>query len=135
MKKYPDFHRVPEYDYEATDELAFGIDDQITGGIRRKRGDGSKGRLEDRLGEFIHVLDEELQAEGERLRHAAEFQKRWQEEARQRQEAEQRRQEEEKRIKELHAMVDAWNQSQRIRAFLSLYLTWPGVTCSAGDRR
>jgi hypothetical protein len=64
-------------------------------------------------------LDEELQIEKERQRQIAERQRQWCEEARLRQEDEQRRQEEEKRVKQLQAMVNAWHQSERIRAFLA----------------
>lgn len=120
MKKYPAFHGVPEKGSKLSGELLLGLDDQYTSGIRRPRADGAKGKLEDRLGDFICVIDEEYENELVKMKERQEWQRQYEEEQRQREEAERRRQEEAKKIAELEAMTEHWHKAERIRRFLSI---------------
>ena len=78
-----------------------------------------KGKLEDRLGAFICVIEEEYASELVKIKERQEWQRHYQEQQRQREEAERRRQEEEKKIANLAEMTERWAKAERIRRFLA----------------
>lgn len=120
MKKYPTFHGVPGKDTKLSGELLLGLDDQYSSSIRRARADGAKGKLEERLGDFICVVDEEYASELIKIKERQEWHRQYEEQKRQREEAERRRQEEANKIAELEEMTERWHKANRIRRFLSV---------------
>jgi hypothetical protein len=119
MKRYPAFHDVPDKDWKLSGELFLAINDEYGAGMRRPRGDGAKGKLEDRVGDFISVIDEEYASEIVKEKERAEWHRKFQEEQRRREEVERRRKAEEKRIADLEGMAERWHKAERIRRFIA----------------
>ena len=108
-----------EYEFSPSGNFVFTILEYCGEGIRKVWSDGKRQRLENCLSSIIAGLG--AAAEGEkalRLRREQRERER-QEEERRRWEEEERRRKEEEKIKHLEKLVGNWNQSRRIREFLS----------------
>ena len=108
-----------EYEFYPSGNFVFTILGYYGEGLRKVWSDGKRQRLENCLNSMIAGL--RAAAEGEkalRLRREQREQER-QEEERRRWEEEERRRKEEEKIKHLEKLVGNWNQSRRIREFLS----------------
>jgi hypothetical protein len=108
-----------EYQFYPSGNFVFTILEYCGQGVRKVWSDGKRQRLENCLNSIIAGL--RAAAEGEKaLRLRREQREReWQEEQRRRLEEEERQRKEEEKIKHLEKLVANWNQSQRIREFLS----------------
>ena len=117
-KDWPWQYRSPVYKHTPTGRLVLRASTCAGYGARRRWADGKNRSVEDHLPAFIAALH--------RFAEELKVRRREQEERRRRQEewergrAEKRRltREEEERLKGLLADVDAWNQSQRVRAYI-----------------
>jgi len=108
-----------EYEFYPSGNFVFTILGYYGEGLRKVWSDGKRQRLENCLNSIIAGLG--AAAEGEkalRLRREQRERER-QEEERRRWEEEERRRKEEEKIKHLEKLVANWNQSQKIRQFLS----------------
>ena len=108
-----------EYEFYPSGNFVFTILGYYGEGLRKVWSDGKRQRLENCLNSIIAGLG--AAAEGEkalRLRRE-QWERERQEEQRRRWEEEERRRKEEEKIKHLKKLVGNWNQSQRIREFLS----------------
>jgi hypothetical protein len=108
-----------EYEFSPSGNFVLTILEYCGEGVRKVWSDGKRQRLENCLNSIIAGLG--AAAEGEkalRLRREQRERER-QEEERRRWEEEERRRKEEEKIKHLEKLVANWNQSRRIRDFLS----------------
>jgi hypothetical protein len=108
-----------EYEFYPSESFVFTILSYYGEGLRKVWSDGKRQRLENCLSSIIAGLG--AAAEGEkalRLRREQRERER-QEEQRRRWEEEERRRKQEEKIKDLERWVANWNQSRRIREFLS----------------
>jgi hypothetical protein len=108
-----------EYEFYPSGNFVFTILEYCGQGVRKVWSDGKRQRLENCLNSIIAGLG--AAAEGVKaLRLRGEQRERErQEEQRRRWEEEERRRKEEEKIKHLEKLVGNWNQSRRIREFLS----------------
>jgi hypothetical protein len=118
-EKYSWLRDRKEYEFYPSGNFVFTILGYYGEGFRKVWSDGKRQRLENCLNSIIAGLG--AAAEGEkalRLRRE-QWERERQEEQRRRWEEEERRRKEEEKIKHLKKLVGNWNQSQRIREFLS----------------
>jgi len=116
-EQYPSLYHGPYYQYVPSGRLFLRIDHWCRG-LRKHWGDGKKQRLENCLGRFITQLEAvavTIKKQREEREEAARRRRAWEEER-----AEKLRliHEEEERVKDLHAEVDAWHRSERVRRFI-----------------
>jgi hypothetical protein len=118
-EKYPWLRDHKEYEFYPSGNFVFTILGYYGEGLRKVWSDGKRQRLENCLNSIIAGLG--AAAEGEKaLRLKREQRERErQEEQRRRWEEEERRRKEEEKIKHLEKLAANWNQSRRIREFLS----------------
>jgi hypothetical protein len=118
-EKYPWLRDRKEYEFYPSGNFVFTILEYCGEGVRKVWSDGKRQRLENCLNSIIVGLS--TAAEGVKA-HRLELE-RWegerQEQQRRQLEEEERRRKEEEKIKHLEKLVANWNQSQKIREFLS----------------
>jgi hypothetical protein len=108
-----------EYEFSPSGNFVFTILEYCGEGVRKVWSDGKRQRLENCLNSIIAGLVAAAQGEKAlRLRREQREREREEEQHRRWEEEERRRKEEEK-IKHLEKLVGNWNQSRRIREFLS----------------
>lgn len=107
-----------KYDHHPSGRLALEILDE-DGKVVTKWVDGKEQKVETCLAAFIEGLGKVAERRKMQRAQAEETHRKWEEEQQRRREAEERRKQEQKEIELLRQQVNAWDESQRILAFVA----------------
>lgn len=117
VKRNPWLHNVPYEHVNPSGLLFFGIVNWY--GVRRKRGDDQRGRLEDKIGKITEIMEGEAKKETARAEAAEQFQQAVEERRKARAEEKKREEEEQARLRALReeeqARLRALEEAQRRR--------------------